>query len=356
MKAKLLLLVFGFIIATNVCASAASKDRVFTFGVHISSVGGLSSAELFELIQKICDLMGSEYGVKVKPVKFSTEEEFVDAFVQNKIDVGSLFPAQIARAIDESKGVYPLATYRIGKTDRISQCLWRSKDLKMKSIEDVRGKTVIRQDLDPYPYVQLRDYLYSKGIDQPLWKVFGGFITVPSSNSAFMAIAIGEGDFHWAPNELKVPMKMFLPNVMPNVLDDYCTAEKFGRPIVSMNKATVTEEEFNQFKSAMKQFVANLDKYAAADPYFKMLQQYMKLGDVHVVSGAMDMISEDVALYNKAKKNGWLKEADFLIDNLKNAPSGTKVEIKMDFKMCKASCADRKEDAQITCIDDCIKN
>lgn len=357
MRLRLLLIiaVFSFIFTTTT-SHAAEDYKTYRFGAHISSVGGLSASELFELLQKMSDLMLSEYGMHVKPVKFSSEEEFFTAFLNNDIDIGSLFPASIAEVMEKGSGVYPLATYRLGKDDLISQCLWHAKDLKINSINDVKGKSLMRQDYDPYPYVQLRDFLFTKGIDQPLWKTFKSFAVVPGSNSAFMAIAIKEGDFHWAPNELKVPLKLFLPNVLPQVQDDICSEEMYGRPIVVMNKATVSQKEFEEFKGMVKKFVSNLDKYAIKDPYFKMIVQYMKLGDVHIANGSLDLIKQDIALYNKAKKNGWLKEADFIVENLKKNPVGTHVEIKMDFKACKQSCAALKDNKQIECIDECMKN
>lgn len=351
----ILLITVAVLLAASPIIGRAETQKTITMGASFTSVGGLSASEVFQITDQLLTLVMERHNLKVVLKKYFTGEELIEAFLKNEIDAAPLYSFNIAYILDNGGKVMPLASYTLNNEKMLHQCLWQSSKKQTKSLEDVRGKIFIRHDFSIGPFIQMRDLLYDHGIDEPLWKFFDKIIISPNSNSAFMSIVMGDADYYLTPDELENTLKIFMPQVADKVNYQICTDKTFGHPMLALNGKTVDQATFDLTKIAFKDFVTHTSEYAKENQMAKMLQQYMKIYGVKIVPANEDFYKEEIKLYQKAKKMGWLEETNFILSKMANEPTGSAVEVKMDYSDCKKWCEkNASKDGIVKCLDTCL--
>lgn len=338
------------IIASTAYSSEKEKTE-FIYGAHFSSYSGVGSSNVYNYTQKILKQVSEIYPLTFKVKKMTSENDITQAFLSNTIDIGPLFPYQVAEIIKNGGDVYPLITYSIKKKRHMAYCFFSARNNSVKSVEDLQDKKLIRQMFNPFSYIQIRDFLYDNGIDKPLWEVFSTFTTVPNNNSAMMVLASGIGDVYWSSKEITIPTKyteqaFILDKIEPGI----CTDEVYGHIQVAVNKGTVSESEYMTLRRYLKEILTNIDSYSDKDMTLKSGMSLMKLEQAEIVPADRTLFEKEVALRMKAEKNNWWTEAEFIVEKLQEAGMGKEVEIKPDFDFCKKTCP--AGDTQ--CIFDCM--
>lgn len=341
-----------FLVSTVEQARAGKGDEK-VIGIYLESIGGRSSSGDFDVLQGVVKAINS-YGYNLKARKFSSHEEVKNAFIAKQIDAAALWPGHVVEIMASGRKLHPSLTYIHGNKEKVSYCLWHKKGQGGKDISAVNGKKLIIVESSPFVLIQLRDFLASKGVDKPLWRVFGALIYSKSMNSAYMALAAGEADFLWDNSDGDYFMKMLNPNVSAQLTHDFCSETTFARgAIIVIDESRSGAEFCNQFDTDMKTMMKNSKQHADKDPGLKALIQYLKLTKTKIVLAKPDEYETEYKLYLKAKNNGWLDEAKFIYEKMKGAHPGTAVEIKMDYKTCRTMCAGKKN--EVKCVSDCMK-
>lgn len=345
------------IILTTTSTSAKNKNEI-VLGASFSSVGGISASELYQLTDQLLTMLMERKGMKVVLKKYFTGEEVYEAFLKNELDAAPLYPFNIAYVLDNGGKVIPIASYSLNGEKFLKQCFWQSSTKKTAKLEDLLGTTLIRHDLSFGPFLQIRELMYDHGIDEPVWKMFDKMLIAPSSNSAFMALVMGDADYYITPCEMDKPLKIFMPQLVEKITHKLNSDKQYGHPLIVMNGKTVSNDIVVLTREAVKDFAVNTAAYAKDNPTAKLLHQYMKIYGVKIVPGDESMYKEEIALYQKAKKKGWLDETNFILTKLAEAPPGTAIEIKMGFPECKKWCEKTtpKKDQVMACIDSCMGN
>lgn len=345
------------ILLSSTISSAKGKNEI-TFGASFSSVGGISASELYELTDQALTMLMERKGLKVKLKKYFTGEEVTEAFLKGELDGAPLYPFNVAYILDNGGKVIPVASYSLNGEKFLKQCFWQSVSKKTTGLEDLKSSTLIRHDLSLGPFLQIRELMYDHGIDEPVWKIFDKIIIAPSSNSAFMALVMGDADYYLTPCEMDKPLKIFMPQLVEKITHKLNSDKTYGHPMIVLNGNTVSDETFQLAKEAIKDFATHTSDYAKDNPTAKLVAQYMKIYGIKIVPADESLYKEEVALYQKAKKKGWLEETNFVLAKLAEAPPGTPLEIKMGFPECKKMCekSTPKKDQVMNCIDACMGN
>ena len=72
-----------------------------------------------------------------------------------------------------------------------------------------------------------------------------------------------------------------------------------------------------------------------------------------IIMADPDEYDVELELIDKAKKNGWLKEAQFIENTMKEAVIGKPVEIKPDYATCSEWCTGAED--EMACLDECME-
>lgn len=332
--------------------TAPRKNDKLIYGVHFSSTLGQSSSKLYEITDKMCKLISEVTGIEITLNKYASPVEVADAFVKNEIDAAGLFGGQVIQIIDSGIDVLPYVTYSLDDNIKYAACLWDRKDSGINEVSDIYGKTLVGREYDlPFPYLSLRDNLYQKGIDDPLWNVFKAFIYVPSDNSGFMAVADGDADMKWSSEDSRIPLKLFMPQTQVKLSAKFCSDPVLSNMMLVINKNTVADETYKLLKSEIGAVKTRFEELAKTDNDFKMASQYMKMLKIDFAMADDDFMEYEKQLYERAKKKGWMREAEFVVGKMKDAQRGQPIEVKPDMEYCESKCGAKNA----TCIVECLK-
>lgn len=351
------LIIISILLITGIISGANAQDKGkmprYSIGFHFQSTASKSAGNFYDLVMMVANIAEEQVGYSFSLKKYSSDKEVMEALLANELDSGMIFPSQIAEIKARGGDVMPWATYVVNKERRAASCLWFNKDNNFKNINDIMGKTYLTSTPDPYSLALLRDYLAKNGIDKPLWKVFSKFIQASNQNSSFMALASGDGDFIWGNKDNEYLLQLLVPGVVEKIKYNFCTENKFARGMLVVNKKTVPPADLEKAKELAVYFTKNLAEISKANPDIMAMFQYTKMVKLQLIPAIDKEADYDIDFYNRVKKKGYYEEAEFIISKLQEAPMGTPVEIKPDFKMCKDSCAQDKD--TMACVEACME-
>lgn len=350
------LLFISITLAFILSVSAEANEKIIKFGVFFTSTGGQSSSQSLDFTNTLADAVAAEFGYKIEPKKYSSDADVKQAFLDNEIDAALLWSGHIVEIDKRGGRTFPWVTIEVDKKRTVSQCLWGNNSRSGNAdILSIGGSNLLAHDNDVLLMVMLREYLFTQGIDIPLWREFKTFTQMKNMNSAFMALAMGSNDYYWVSSD-DTFLKMLNPNLLNQVKPVFCTKPVYARSAVIFNRKTMSDASIKELREAFKKYYTNRKPVEDKYPNVKALYQYLKMAKIKMVLAKEDEFKVENALYEKAIKNGWLEEAKFIQKKWSAAPVGQPVEIKMDFKSCKAVCAPKASAGEReVCIDACMK-
>lgn len=341
--------------AVFVCSSSAmaAEPLKVKLGAHIESSGGQSSGQLYEMTKGMIEAMKKEYGLDIEWIKYSTYEDVESAFLKKEVDIALLWPMQAAMIEEKGGSTLPWVTYQIRKKDKNAYCLWQRKSLKGSKPQDAIGRRLTRNSYDLDTLLILREYFFTNGMDQPLWKIFDSFVKTPSANSAFMAISMGDADYFWASQDSETSLDLIAPGVSDKTNHLMCNSGENARGNLVLNKKTLDRERIQRLEEICDSFIADFNENAKKYPALKAMKAYMKLARASIAASDQNEFDYDKKLYAKARARGWIDEAEIINDFMDKAPGGKPVKIKLDYAQCRKICA--KEKNIMNCINRCME-
>lgn len=348
------------LIILTICAlpmkgNLLAKKKPFVVGVHFATTAGVSSSEASNLANSLLKLVAGETGLELEFKKYPDQDDVQNAFVKDEIDAAMFFSQQLVSLKGRGLKYYPLAAFSVAGSDKRAFCLYHPKTFSMKKISDAAGKKLIKSEGNSiFDALMLRNFFFENGLDMPLWRIFKAFVVSPSSNSAFMAVTMGKGDFTWQGRDYDKVLKTTNPTVGGKLTHSFCTEEKFSRGLFILNRKTVPKDVFEKLTNVVKNLDAVMAGYAKKDMGIRQIKEYMKLGKVKLIPGSENEVDSEMELYEKAKKNNWLTEAKFIADIIDKAPKGQEFFIKPTIEICSSLCGAAKQKNQ-NCIVQCMK-
>lgn len=343
---------FVFFFFSESCYSAAPV-KVIKFGAFFTSAGGQSSSQAYDFVKALLKLTEDEYGYKTSIERYSSLDEVKDALMKGEIDGGLLWSTQLVEMNDNGYEFYPWGTYVIDKKRRASYCLWHRKNDPIKQVSEIKNAIFMSSDYSVFNLIQLREYLYTKGIDKPLFSVFTQFKRVPSANSAYLALAMGEADFFWTNDDGDTFLKLLNAQVASQLDHRFCTEPIYARAVIALSKKKYTEAQFKEMSEALDHVMSNMTSYEKKYPSLKALNSYLRVAKMKFITAKRNELETEFNLYRKAKKNGWLQESEYIVKKWKEQPIGQAVEIRPDFEFCRITCESNKD--KMVCIDRCME-
>jgi len=336
-------------------AAAQGDEKIkVTFGIHFESSAGQSSAQLFDMTKGVLNILKENYGVEVVMKTFPSQDAVEEAFLKNEIDAAVFLSGNVVSVTEKGAGIHPWITFHVKKRKKMSLCLWSKKGKEIKNISELQGKRLIQgNEIGTDWLLYLRDHLYKNGVDKPLWQVFSSFTSVPSSNSAFMSLAAGEGDCFWQAGDYETILKLIAPNLATQVSYSLCSDSVLARGGLVLNTKTLSKTELKKLDDTFKNFLKDFNELAKKDTGIKTVKQYMNLAQARIVPARPDEFDYEIKLFKEARKRGWIAEAEMISGRMEKAPKGKPVEIKPDFDYCQKSCAPGKN--QMACMDKCME-
>lgn len=355
MKKCIFVLIF-LISISSVLFGAEKKDKVVVLGAYFTSTGGQSSSQELDFANTLGEAIGNEFGYKFVTRKYPSDADVQKAFLANEIDAALLWSGHVVGIEKKGGHVFSWATIVVDKQRRVAQCLWvKNTGADVKDISSIVGGTLLAHDYNEVWLIMIREYLFSQGIDKPLWQVFNSFLQVKSMNSAFMALAMGKNDYYWVSRD-DTFLKMLSPNLLQQVKPAFCTEPIYARSAVVFNRNTMAEASLIELRDAFLSYYENRLTVEKKYPKVKALYEYLKLAKIKIIPASENEFKVESVLYEKAKKNGWLDEARFIIEKWDAVPVGQPVEIKLDFKACKELCAPKASAGEREiCMEKCMK-
>lgn len=341
-------------------SSKASNFKLkmdYKIGVAILSDAGTSASQIYDGITSVSDLFKNEYGYDIAIEKYSSTATVKDDFLNNKLDMGAFFPNEIVELIDAGGKVYPGPTYTVNDNRKVGLCLYAHSESGITDVNDIRGKNILMPRYNSLEIIQLRNFLKSKGIDEPLYNVFNSFIKISSTNSAYLALSMGDVDLIWGNTDTPYMLAIINSNIGSKVKKVVCTEDIYARSAILLNKNTIDKASYDAIIKAFKNNVSNLKTFSNSSPSLQAVYRYLKMTKARITITTEDEFDAEIELYRKARKSGWLDEAKLIVEKVAEAPKGEPVKIKMDYKACKNSCSKYvdMETEYYKCIDECLK-
>ncbi len=346
----LLSVIFAASFKANNCEADGSNEIVI--GVNFSSSSGKSASDWNEMANSLLSMTMEETGVKAVFKKYENNAAILEAIKKGTIDGANLAVPQMVDLHKSGIQIYPWATYSIGKNRKSNYCFWHAKNAPIHNISDVVGKSIIKDTFMPIDLLEIRELLFRNGIDKPLWQVFKSFTIVPNMNSAFMAVMVGKADIAWEGDDWKILLKILNPSISSNLTYEICLDHDYGRGMFFFNKKKISKETFDKLKEALGKVDKLIAVYAKKDTGVLQLKQYMSMAKVKIVSADENELDGELQIYNKAKTNGWLQEAEYVSNKVRSAPKGTAVSAKPDYEYCRKICS--KETNVVKCVEKCL--
>ncbi|MFC1474541.1 hypothetical protein ACFLQK_00715 [bacterium] len=343
-------LVCSVALAAAQCAAWPEEGPEYRLGIHLESAVGVSSSQGYDYVKALYDVMNEEYGYNMIMERFSSHREVQKALIDDRIDGGFLVPGHIVEIIDSGTEMIPVTTYVIGKKRRSAYCLWEKKTEALKDVSEVGGKTVIIRGLDVLEFLQLREYMFANGTDVPLWDVFDTFTRVSGQNSAFIALAMGKADFYWEYEDAKFYIELVNSTVAAKIAGNLCTDNIYSRESTVMKMKPGKEEELKKFSADLKDFYVNIKKYAKDYTALQAPLSYMRMTKIRLIPARDDEFETELGLFRKAKENGWLEEARYIVKILKDSPLGQPVAVSPNLEYCKKKCDEGNNDCIVACL------
>lgn len=350
---SILLVIFVVVIYFVNPASAEEFNKVIRFGGFFTSAGGQSSSQSFDFTRAMLQLTNDEFGYKTSIERYSSLDEVKDALMKGEIDGGLLWSTQLVEMNDAGYEFYPWGTYMVGTKRKASYCLWHKKTDLIKKPEEIKNVVLMSADYSVFNLIQLREYLYVNGIDKPLWSIFSGFTRLPNANSAYIALAMGEADFFWTNDDGDSFLKLINPSVATQIEHRFCTDAVYARASIVLSKKSYTQAQYKEMSDTLDYATKNISKYEGKYPTIKALHSYLKIAKMKFMLASPDELNTEIKLYQKAKKNGWLGEAEFIVKKWKEQPIGQAASIKPDFEYCRITC--EKSSEKMQCLDKCME-
>lgn len=341
-----------FLICSETCYSAGKAKEV-RFGAYFTSSGGQSSSQAYDFVQALLKLTEEQFGYKTSIERYSSLEDVKDALMKGEIDGGLLWSTQLVEMADAGYEFYPWGTYVIGKKRRASYCLWHRKSDPITKPSEIQDAIYMSSDYSVFNLIQLREYLAQNGIDKPLWSVFKQFKRVPSANSAYLALAMGEADFFWTNDDGDAFLKLLNASVASQLEHRLCTEPIYARAVIALSKKRYSEAQFKEMSENLDYVMNHMTDYEKTYPTLKALNSYLRVAKMKFITAKPNELDTEINLYKKAKKNGWLMETEFIVKKWKEQPSGQPVAIGPDFDFCRLKCDASKE--KMACIDSCME-
>jgi len=336
------------------CAAAQDGSTIrVRMGIHFVSSMGQSSAQVFDMAKGITNAIKDNYGLDLQLKTYSSGPEIKEAFLRNEIDAAAFWPGEAVEIMERGGSVHPWSTFHVKKSKKSPFCLWQRKNENPQGISAVAGKRLINTEYSVDWLLFLREFLYRNGIDKPLWRVFSSFTSVSGSNSAFMAVAAGDADFFWTYKDNEVILKLVSSNMANQVSHDFCSDSVYARATIVFNGKTLSKDDLIKSDKALVNFIRDINELAKTNMGIKTLKQYMGLVQSRIVPARPDEFDYEVKLFKESRKRGWMAEAEFIVEQMDKAPKGKPVEIKTDYKTCRALCAGDKD--EVKCVSDCMK-
>lgn len=332
-------------------AMAKEVLKHYVIGIHFASVGGQSSSSLFDLVKMIVDSSAEETGYDLELKKFPSHEAVAEAWLKNEIDGGLLHVGSAVWLVNNGGKIIPWTTFTVDKKDRSQTCFWHRKDMPIESATDLMGKSLIYAPSGELGLITIRQRLLELGVDEPLWKVFGGFVVAPSGNSTMMALAMKEGDLLWNDSDHKYYIKLIASNLSGQLSYDLCSDYVYSRGFIGINPNTVKKEDIAVAMELAEKYVKNVEMIVKEHPELQAMYNYAKLAKMKIVMAKPDEYEYELKLYKKGRDKGWVREAQLINEQLKNARPGEKVVVKPDMNYCKGICAKGDSDCVLSCLE-----
>lgn len=344
-----------FSLSVLVECKAVEKKKELTLGLHFESTTGVSSSQIYDLVNSCMNVVTKDFGFAIRLNKYSSDREVMQAFLDDEIDVAWLHPNEIMNVIERGGEVDPFGTYTIAKRRKAAECLWHNKNIDVKDINNLYGKRLLVDQSELY-FIKLRELLFKNGIDKPLWDVFDVFITHPSSNSAFFAIAMGDADFYLKEDDFKEMLNLINPNLFTNLKYDFCSEHEYARYSLIINKKTTRNIDLEAYKKSLSDVLENLSEYAKKEVQLKAVKQYTQMIKMNLIQAEPDEYKAEIKLMKKAREKGWLREAEFMVEKISEGGVGNQFKIKPDYTVCKKWCADKPTpEARESCVNVCME-
>jgi hypothetical protein len=355
MKTGIRLLIITTFFLVLIChrgGPASANKKEYVFGMpNLSAMWGMSATQNYDVWNAVFKHANDESGDSWSMKQFSSVDEVVDAFCTGKVAATAVFPGIAVELIDHCGKIAPWVTFVVGKRRKTSYCFFYPKTNVVKDFSEIRSKTII-VGYEPLDLIRLREFLYTNGIDEPLWKVFKAFIKVPNVNSTLMAAAMGKADLMFNDEDSELEMKIMNPAIAAKMAHSFCTEPVYARAIIAINPRSMPPDEIERYRGVAKRFIAKMGEYAKTDPGIQQLRQIMNMVKAKFIPADAGELDIEANLYLKAKKNGWLEEAKFIQETMNKAPLGTPVEIRPTYNMCNKACKSVKD--KMKCIDGCM--
>lgn len=339
----------------QVAPGFAQQKKALTLGYHFKSGAGYASSREFEFVDAVLEILNAEYGNNLNLKKFPSNGSVIDSFLNGSIDVIQLWPEFAVEINNRGGGYWPWVTFIFNKDPGLSLCLFQRKSDAVKTIGELEGKRfmLFEDEVDPVPLLELRDLLFKNGIDKPLWDFFSSFTLVPEENSMYMAVAMGRADALWYHDDIKYIFKLVSPGMEAKLVGSFCSEKIYRRPMLALNKKTVSKSEAEKLRADTKDFIANFRTLSKKYPKLQALYAYKNMIKVDFALADDNNFAADFDLYKRSQANGWLREMEILKKYIMDAPLGKPVEIRLDYDDCKKMCEKAKN--RMNCIDKCMK-
>lgn len=334
--------------------SAAEDQKKFQirFGIHYSTAGSLGSSQQKEFGDILINISRAE-GIYVVAKQYSSDDDVAKAFMAGEIDVALIAPENMSEVWDKGYAYYPWGTYTVNNKPRRTYCMWHLKSAKAQSAQDFIGATLIDENASLIDYLRLRDYLHSKGIDKPVWKVFKTIIRSPNQNSAFVALSMGKGDFFWDSDDWDSLLKVINSGMASKLRHTICGEKEYDRTNVIISKKTVSKENYEAMRDALQKYSGKkMDEYLKTDPKMEAFRKMLKMAKIRFVLSPREIYKTEKDLHELSKTNGWLAEAKFYSAQLEKVPMGSSTTVKSEYSFCKSSC--EKSKTKDKCVEQCM--
>jgi hypothetical protein len=343
--------VLALVITFALQMTNAAAKKEFSFGAEFGNGAGMSASQELESTEVLFNTLSDNYDMNIRMKKYSSYDDIVLDAVKGKVDMFMMFDKPIVFDNWNKLKVWPLFTIAVNGSARSTPCFWVLKGGGIKAPGDLTGKNLVVWGVNPWFFIKIRDLLYRNGIDVPLWMVFDKITRVSNKNSAYIAVAMGNADVVFGYDYEKSIMKLLNAQVVKKLDKCLCSGKDHGNVVIVMNRRTTTEADYKNFQSVIKDFISREDEFVKKYPQLQTVYKLKTMAKAEFIPADGTELNEDLALYRKSLKNGWMTEANYIYSIMAQTPKGQSTKVVGDYNICKTICSGKK----FECVDNCMK-
>ncbi len=280
-------------VAMLVGTSAGAAEQKYVLGARMGASNDLD-AQFKTIITEVARAFSARNDEKIEVKWFNDKASFYEALKKNELDIVFLYSFDHVYDMTKNYGMEYMFTTSMFDAEKIKMCLFVKKSRPEKRLGELKGLTAATYN-DGFEYALLRDL-----VGEAPETFFKSISPSPNGISLAYSLALDNVQASFINDSVVNFLRVNNPGPVKDIRSVGCTVSFPLLPFLASNRVP------DDMRKRLTEFVGGMHKYEELKKYKAPMKMY---GMKFVPVDANDY-GPAMKIYEKALKNGWLKDFD----------------------------------------------